>query len=34
LTVQEIDFAGMVAISTGDEYLRARSKKASEAISG
>jgi hypothetical protein len=30
--VQEIDFAGMVAISAGDEYLRPRPKKASEAV--
>ena len=30
--VQEIDFAGMVAISSGDEYLQPRSKKASEAV--
>ena len=32
LRVQEIDFAGMVAISSGDEYLQARPKKASEAV--
>jgi hypothetical protein len=30
--VQEIDFAGMVAVSTGDEYLQPRPKKASEAV--
>jgi hypothetical protein len=30
--VQEIDFAGMVAISAGDEYLLPRPKKASEAV--
>ncbi len=30
--VQEIDFAGMVAISTRDEYLQPRPKKASEAV--
>jgi hypothetical protein len=30
--VQEIDFAGMVAISAGDEYLQPRPKKASEAV--
>ena len=27
LRVQEIDFAGMVAISTGDEFLEPRPKK-------
>jgi hypothetical protein len=32
LRVQEIDFAGMLAISGGDEYLQPRPKKASEAI--
>ena len=32
LKVQEIDFAGMVAISAGDEYLQARPKKASEVV--
>src|SRR6266705_153212 len=32
LRVQEIDFAGMVAISSGDEFLQPRSKKASEAV--
>jgi hypothetical protein len=32
LRVQEIDFTGMVAISAGDEYLRPRPKKASEAV--
>jgi hypothetical protein len=32
LRVQDIDFAGAVAISTGDEYLQPRPKKASEAI--
>ena len=32
LRVQEIDFAGMVAISAGDEYLQPRPKKASEAV--
>jgi TraK protein len=32
LRVQEIDFAGMVAISTGDEFLQPRPKKASEVV--
>src|SRR5713226_1970831 len=32
LRVQEIDFAGMVAISAGDEFLKPRPKKASEAV--
>jgi len=32
LRVQEIDFAGMVAISAGDEFLQPRPKKASEAV--
>src|SRR6266568_3248771 len=32
LRVQEMDFAGMVAISAGDEFLQPRSKKASEAV--
>jgi hypothetical protein len=32
LRVQEINFAGMVAISAGDEFLQPRSKKASEAV--
>jgi hypothetical protein len=32
LKVQEIDFAGMVAISSGDEFLQPRPKKASEAL--
>ena len=32
LKVQEIDFAGMVAISSGDEFLQSRPKKASEAL--
>ena len=32
LRVQEIDFAGMVAISAGAEYLQPRPKKASEAV--
>ena len=32
LRLQEIDFAGMVAISTGDEFLQPRPKKASEAV--
>jgi len=32
LRVQEIDFAGMVAISSRDEYLEPRPKKASEAV--
>jgi len=32
LRAQDIDFAGAVAISTGDEYLQPRPKKASEAI--
>jgi hypothetical protein len=30
--VQEIDFAGMVAISAGDEFLQPRPQKASEAV--
>ena len=30
--VQEIDFAGMIAISAGDEYLQPHPKKASEAV--
>jgi TraK protein len=30
--VHEIDFAGMVAISAGDEFLQPRPKKASEAV--
>ena len=32
LRVQEMDFAGMVAISTGDEFLQPRPKTASEAV--
>src|SRR5438128_11788907 len=32
LRVQEIDFAGMVAVSIGDEFLQPRPKKASEAV--
>src|SRR6266496_5185255 len=32
LKVQEIDFAGMVTISAGDEFLQPRPKKASEAV--
>jgi hypothetical protein len=32
LRVQEIDFAGMVAIAVGDEFLQPRPKKASEAV--
>jgi TraK protein len=32
LRLQELDFAGMVAISAGDEYLHPRPKKASEAV--
>jgi hypothetical protein len=32
LRVQEIDFAGMLAISSGDEFLQPRPKKASEAV--
>jgi hypothetical protein len=32
LRVQEIDFAGMVAVSTGDEFLQPRPKKASEIV--
>ena len=32
LKVQEVDFAGMVAISSGDEFLQPRPKKASEAL--
>jgi len=32
LRVQEIDFAGMVAISSGDEFLQPRPKKVSEAV--
>jgi len=34
LRVQDIDFAGMVAISAGDEFLRPRPKKASEGSPG
>ncbi len=30
--LQEIDFAGMVAISASDEFLQPRPKKASEAV--
>ena len=32
LKVQEIDFAGMVTISAGDEFLQPRPKKASEVV--
>jgi TraK protein len=32
LRVQEVDFAGMVAISAGDEFLQPRPQKASEAV--
>ena len=32
LRVQEFDFAGMVAISAGDEFLQPRPKKASEVV--
>jgi hypothetical protein len=32
LRVQEVDFGGMIAISSGDEYLQPRPKKASEAV--
>jgi TraK protein len=32
LRVQDIDFAGMVAISSADEFLQPRSKKASEVV--
>jgi hypothetical protein len=32
MRVQEIDFAGAVAISAGDEFLHPRPKKASEAV--
>jgi len=32
MRLQEIDFAGMVAISTGDEFLQPRPKKASEVV--
>ena len=32
LRVQEIDFAGMVAISSGNEFLQPRPTKASEAV--
>ncbi len=32
LRVQKIDFAGMVAISAGAEFLQPRPKKASEAV--
>jgi hypothetical protein len=32
LRVQEMDFAGMVAISASDEYLQPRPKKANEAV--
>jgi hypothetical protein len=34
LRVQEIDFASMVAISAGDEFLQSRPKEASEAVQG
>jgi hypothetical protein len=34
LRVQEIDFAGMLAIYAGDEFLQPRPKKASEAVQG
>jgi hypothetical protein len=32
LRAQEIDFAGMIAIPAGDEFLQPRPKKASEAV--
>jgi hypothetical protein len=32
LRVQDIDFAGMIVISAGDEYLQPRPEKASEAV--
>jgi len=32
LRAQDIDFAGMVAISAGDEFLQPRPKKASEVV--
>ncbi len=32
LRVQEVDFAGMVAISSGDEFLQPRPRKASEVV--
>jgi hypothetical protein len=32
LRIQEIDFAGIVAISTSDEFLQPRPKRASEAV--
>jgi hypothetical protein len=32
LRIQDIDFAGMVAISSGDEFLQPRPKKASEVV--
>jgi hypothetical protein len=32
LRVQDIDFAGMIAVSAGEEYLQPRPKKASEAV--
>ncbi len=32
LRIQEFDFAGMVAISAGDEFLQPRPRKASEAV--
>ncbi len=32
LRLQDLDFAGMVAISAGDEFLQPRPKKASEAV--
>jgi len=32
LRVQDIDFAGMVTISAGDEFLQPRPKKASEVV--
>jgi hypothetical protein len=32
LRIQEIDFAGIVATSTSDEFLQPRPKRASEAV--
>jgi hypothetical protein len=32
LRIQEIDFAGIVAVSAGNEFLQPRPKNASEAI--
>jgi hypothetical protein len=32
MRVQDIDFAGMIAVSAGEEYLQPRPKKASEVV--